>query len=149
MKLSDIKSIKVGKFEYKVFLKKKISHDYFAEIHYGTLQIRLQRYSYYNKKLKKEFMLSCLVHEIVHAIDENVKFTKDKKSKENNTDLLALYVVDNIEKLVNKSLDFNHFKEHIVKCEMDINQKEMTFEAIVKMLSDNKKLVKILMEAFK
>lgn len=132
-----------------MFLKKKISHDYFAEIHYGTLQIRLQKYSYYNKKLKKEWVLSCLVHELIHAIDENVKFTKNSDSKENNTDLFALYVIDNIDKLVNKNLDFNHFKEYIVKCEMDINRKEMTFEAIVKMLSDNKKLVKALMEVFK
>ena len=149
MKLSDIKSIKVGRFEYKVFLKKKISHNYFAEIHCGTLQIRLQRHSYYNKKLKKEWVLNCLVHELIHAIDENVKFTKDKDSKENDTDLFALYVIDNIEKIVNKSPDFNHFKEYINKCEMDINRKEMTFEAIVKMLSNNKKLVDMLMEVFK
>lgn len=132
-----------------MFLKKKISHDYFAEIHYGTLQIRLQKYSYYNKKLKKEWVLSCLMHEIIHAIDENIKFTKHKNSKENDTDLFALYVIDNINELANKGLDFNHFKEYINKCEIDINRKEMTFEAILKMLNDNKKLVNILMEAFK
>lgn len=128
-----------------------------GQIYFSKLQIRLQRYQG-NKKIKTKAVLHTLLHEAIHAIDRSIRFTKnyensddsyDSELQENNTDLLALYVVDNIRKLANKSLDFNHFKEYINKCEMDIDRKEMTFEAILKMLNDNKRLVKALMEVFK
>lgn len=154
MKLNNIKSIKIGKLKYKIYLNKYIDDDLWGQIYFSKLQIRLKRYQE-NKKIKTKVVLHTLLHEAIHAIDRNIKFTKnsndheDSELQEDNTDLFASYIIDNIEKLANKTLDFNHFKKYVDKCEIDINREEMTFEAIVQMLSDNNKLLDILMEVFK
>lgn len=139
-----IKNVKIDYLTYDVFTNKYIENEYWGRIYYDMLEIRLQRFAD-GREVKEIHLYKTLLHEIIHGIDEIVKFVVS--DKEDAIDLISLYILQNINILQNCKVD--HFENYLDEYEIEIKRKKVVFNMIVKMLNDNEELTKKLKEIFK
>lgn len=139
-----IDKVKIGHLIYNIYTDKLVKNKYWGRIYYDTLEIRIQSYSD-GRKIKEIRLYETLLHEVIHGIDNIVKFIINDEEK--CVDLIALYILQSIDILQNCKID--HFEDYLNEYEIEIKRKKVTFDMIVNMLNDNKELTKELKRVFK